>query len=234
MKKFMGMIWPTDTTPRGGFDCSRWWVVSHLPEDVHGGLLDLAHGAHEGRAAGGVHLGHDCDLRVEGGVGTGQSSGGDGRRRPAWREKCEDSAIPAAGRRATGARCVTAPRPRRDERPRAWLITPAGSRRSRESTRHGAHWRRFPRGGTAGLDTSHEPTVLETHAPSGSPSRGALCDALVRVIARGVSAGSIGMSHAPLGCRADGRRSSRDDLTRLEPALWRSARRRWISRNEGR
>ena len=177
MKKFMGMIWPTDTTPRGGFDCSRWWVVSHLPEDVHGGLLDLAHGAHEGRAAGGVHLGHGCDLRVEGGVGTGQSSGGDGRRRPAWREKCEDSAIPAAGRRATGARCVMAPRPRRDERPRAWLITPAGSRRSRESTRHGAHWRRFPRGGTAGLDTSHEPTVPETHAPSGSPRRGAQYDA---------------------------------------------------------
>ena len=33
------------------------------------------------------------------------------RRRPAWREKCEDSAIPAAGRRATGARCVTATAP---------------------------------------------------------------------------------------------------------------------------
>jgi len=86
--------------------------------------------------------------------------------------------------------------------------------------------------------TRHEPRTDragDARAVGITAPRRPMRRALVRVIARGVSAGSIGMSHAPLGCRADGRRSSRDDLTRLEPASgWRSARRRWISRNEGR
>ena len=85
--------------------------------------------------------------------------------------------------------------------------------------------------------TRHEPRTDragDARAVGITAPRRPIRRALVRVIARGVSAGSIGMSHAPLGCRADGRRSSRDDLTRLEPASgWRSARRRWIARKRG-
>jgi hypothetical protein len=85
--------------------------------------------------------------------------------------------------------------------------------------------------------TRHEPRTDragDARAVGITRARRPIRRALVRVIARGVSAGSIGMSHAPLGCRADGRRSSRDDLTRLEPASgWRSARRRWIHEMRG-
>ena len=179
MKKFMGMIWPTDTTPRGAL---RLFEVGHgyrtCPKMCMADsfILPMAPTRGELLVVFTSVMAATCGLG--GGRWDGsEMAGDDSRRRPAWREKCEDSAIPAAGRRATGARWVTAQRPRRDERPRAWLSTPASSRRSRESTRHGAHWRRFPRGGTAGLDTSHEPTVPETHAPSGSPRRGARRDA---------------------------------------------------------
>ena len=178
MKKFMGMIWPTDTTPRSAL---RLFEVGHgyrtCPKMCMADSLILPMAPTRGELLVVFTSVMAATCVWSGALGRVRDGGDDSRRRPAWREKCEDSAIPAAGRRATGARCVTAPRPRRAERPRAWLSTPASSRRSRESTRHGAHWRRFPRGGTAGLDTSHEPTVPETHAPSGSPRRGAQYDA---------------------------------------------------------
>ena len=178
MKKFMGMIWPTDTTPRGAL---RLFEVGHgyrtCPKMCMADSLILPMAPTRGELLVVFTSVMAATCVWRGALGRVRDGGDDSRRRPAWREKCEDSAIQAAGRRATGARWVTAPRPRRAERPRAWLITPASSRRSRQSTRHGAHWRRFTRGGTAGLDTSHEPTVPETHAPSGSRVRGARYDA---------------------------------------------------------
>ena len=183
---------------------------------MQGGLLDLADRAHEGRAGGGVHLGHGCDLR--GWDGRGVVSDEDGQ---AGGKKSAVSAIRRLdGKRGGGAGSIEHARrapptpPHTTERAAAASIVPRPDA-SPIALRAG-----FRSGGTAGLD---EPRTDRAARPRpGSPRRDARGAGGLYARTCGVRKGISGsFAHLWAAARTDGRRRSRNDLASV------ASKRRW-------